>query len=445
MRHIRFIRRRDIGILNALFFASAFLFYEMHTTLIFKEFVERRLEEIFPKGTHIDIGHIEGGIFRDITSENVRIFSDQHPSGFTIEHIELNHRLWYPILKKIPALSHRFDEKKIILLIGRDGEGLLKGFFELEGTPERLNVSGYLGEKRQGRIFIKGVVERGKPSMFHITLNKGTIDLKIEKREKKYFVRGYVNHVVIQGIDCVGLCSATVETNDKDIVQGKISFSNLIINYLPFDKSIEFILGFDNAKEIMHITSFRVGDDIEGYGQLRLSKPHYIFLKWSVIDLDLREYFRTKNISKSMTGIMNGSFTLKGPIKEAGLRAHLDIQDGYLGDLKFDSMIVNLEGKGPLISLGDSRIRKEGGYIHIGGEIDLSKLGSREAFDGVFYGPGKNFFVWDGWSVTRSFRDLSVTVEKTLDEGTGLNVKARSEDTKTGEEHFFGVEHKVKF
>ena len=107
--------------------------------------------------------------------------------------------------------------------------------------------------------------------------------------------------------------------------------------------------------------------------------------------------------------------------------------------------MLNMKGEGPVVSIDDSRIRKEGGYIILDGTIDFSKLRDGKAFDGINYGPGENFFVWEGWSVSKNYGTKSVTAEKILDKETTINFKAYSEETPTGEEHFLGVEHRIKF
>jgi len=144
-----------------------------------------------------------------------------------------------------------------------------------------------------------------------------------------------------------------------------------------------------------------------------------------------------------------GKFTLKGPLKEARFLAHFDVQDGNVNGLKFDSIIANLEGKGPIISVADdSRIIKEDGYMGLGGTIDLSKLKEKKAFDRITLGPGENFFVWEGWNVTQACEKPSMVAEKYLDEDFSLSFKSYTEDKEKEaeeEKYFFGVEHKVKF
>ena len=176
-----------------------------------------------------------------------------------------------------------------------------------------------------------------------------------------------------------------------------------------------------------------------------MGEPYHMFLNMSIINLPLEDYFVAQKPDETVSGTMNGTFTLKGPIRTAILAGHFDVQKGILGTLRFDSIIINLKGKGPVVSLYDSRIRKEDGYIILDGEADLSKLKEKKAFKSVFLGPGNNFFVWDGWSVTKANNDSSVSAEKFIEEDFKVSFKARTKDKESEEERFFGVEHKTKF
>ena len=222
----------------------------------------------------------------------------------------------------------------------------------------------------------------------------------------------------------------------------------MIINYTPFNKTIKIFASYDRPKDMFNIIEFRVDDDIKGSGYVRPGQSHYVFLKWAVTDLVLEDYFAAKGNEERISGMMNGNFTLKGPIEEAELSAHIAIQDGTIGDLKFDSIIANLKGKGPLISIDDSRILKDGGHIMLGGTLDLSKLKEQKAFDGITFDVKENFFVWKGWSAMQASEDLSVKAEKSLggDENLALSFKSHmKKNAQQEEKHFLGVESRLKF
>ena len=445
MKKSRFVRQRNLTILNVLFLASVLLLYETHTGLFLKEFAEHELEKFLPPGAHVAIGNMEGGIFRNLVSENVRIMQKKDTPLVNIERIEINYRLWHALLGKIPLFGNIPGQRKIILFVGQREDDFLKGFFELQGTPKELNVTGYLGSHKDERIFIKGTISEDGLSYFHIAQKKGTMDFQVKIEEKVVFLEGNIHHMELAGLDFVAHQKVRVDLADTNAIKVDIVFTNIIIDYLPFNRDVEMQVVLQRTKDMLGITKFKVGDEIEGYGHLRLTDPNYAFLKWTVTNLEVEDYFLSETGKENVSGTMNGNFTLKGALQSLELLAHAYVQSGNMGDIKFDSFIINLKGKGSLISLYDSRIRKEDGYIILEGEIDLSRLKEGKAFDGVFFNPGDKFFVWEGWSVSKEGGKSAIKAEKYLDEEFNLSFKVDTEEEKEEEEHFLGVEHKVKF
>ena len=338
MRHLRSIKRRDTYILNVLFFASIFLFYDAHSGVLFKEFARHKLEGMLPKGAMVEIGNI-----------------------------------------------------------------------------------------------------------IRIVQKEDFLDLEIKKEANQFIINGKVNHMKFHDIDFIGEVSASIDANAPGFIDASIAFKNVIINFSPFNETIEIFLSYDRAKDTLNVNKFKIGDEIEGYGYVRLAEPHYVFLKWTITNLDLEDYSAFHDGKNNIQGTMFGAFTVKGPIKEPFLAGRLDVQNGSWGDFKFDSFIARLKGKLPLISICDSRIWKEDGYMLLDGEIDLAKLKDGKVFDGVSLLPGENFFVWEEWSVMKKSGDSSVKAEKSLDEEFDLTFKAYKKDGESEEGHFLGVEHKVKF
>jgi len=446
MKRIKAIRRRNLVLLNVVFVASLLLFYETHTNFLFRDFAEKRIEEVFPEGMRVEIGNIEGGVFRNLSSEDVRIYSQDDSQEIAIERMEIDYRIWDSLIRRIPAFSDFRENRRAFLFIGKEGFDFLSGFLECEGTQKKLNVSGYLSINKSGKFFVNGTLEEGRSANFCITRKKGYMDIEVAKAGDKIAIKGKVNHLELGGMDIVGEYQANVKGLGGERVTYDISIKDLILNYMVFDKEIKLSFSYDYSKETINIARFSVGDDVEGYGSIRLPDPHFIFLKWAIIDMQLSEYFMGKGPAENIRGVMNGSFVLKGPLKEAIFSAHLDVQNGNIGDTKFDFIIGNLKGKGPLVSIYDSRIRKEGGYIILEGEIDFSKFKEGKAFDNIILGPDKDFFVWEGWSVKKDSQDFSINAEKYIDDDIHVSYRTYSKERDSDqEEHFLGVEHKVKF
>jgi hypothetical protein len=473
MRHGRIIRRRKALVLNTLLFASALLFYETHAHLFMKEFATRQLEERLPHCERVTIGAIRGGVFRDLIAENVRVYPEHDDiPGFGIERIEIDYRLWYPILQRIPKVSSSRENRKITVSLGDKTRNGMHGFLELERDEALFSVSGYLGFGKETRFLVKGTIGDDDVSSFRITQKQGHIDLVAEQEKGTLNVRGRINHLKVHGTDLVGDCTATVRIKNPDYVEADITLKNLIIDYRPFMKDIEIATGYSKTKDTLNITRIKIGDEIEGYGYVRHTSPQYLYLNWTVTDLVLEEYFATDDIEESSSGLMNGQCTAKGPLKEVALSGHFDLQQGCLGDAIYDSVILNLKGIYPVILIYDSKMSREGGFISIGGEVDLSRLQEKDAFDALTYDPDKDFFVWEGWNVIKENGAREVKAEKFLGKDLRLRFRTYADEAKMettekksdeldleykfdtndsiqmtlGEEgDFIGVEHKVRF
>lgn len=348
MRKSKFVRRRNIYFVSFLFIASLFCTYETHSGMFFKKLAVQALAKALPENTRVDISSVKGGIFKNLVSENVRIFPWPDEMPLNIEKIELNYRLWYPLFGKVPTL------------------------------PE------------------------GK---FLITQGKGFIELEILKEEGKVIIKDKINHIKFHGIDFIARCNATIDGIDKSSVNIHVVLKDMIIDYMPFRKDIEIFATFDKAKDTFNITGFRMGGDIKGHGFMRVKAPKYLFLTWAITDLIAEEYLALKNIKEDVKGKINGSFTIEGLLKELRLSGHVDIQEGNFGNFKFNSIIGNLKGKGPFVTIYDTRIFQADGYFTLKGDVDLRKLKDKDAFDGISFEEGEP----------------------------------------EGEKRFLGVEHEVKF
>lgn len=356
-----------------------------------RENMKKRLEEMLPEGTRLSVGSIKGGVFGNLVSEDISIFSGSEAPLFNVGKIELEYRLWHPFISRIPNL------------------------------PDM------------------------RVSRFRINCRDGTVDLNVGRKGEKFIIRGGINHVKIYGIDIVSSVTAHMDVNGKEPAAISLVFKDMVINYKPFDREVYIFLSYDKAKDVIDVTRFGIKGELEGYGSVRLTPQNHIFLKWAIRDLALKEYFLPSDGKLKVNGVLNGNFTLKGPLREARLSAHLNVQGGNFGDFRFDSIIANLVGEGPVIQIHETRISKKDGYMTLSGEVDLRKLRDKKPFEKVSLKTEDNLFFWQDWSVSKKNESSLVEAEKFLDKDFKLSFKARTENANSEEEHFLGVKHEVKF
>ena len=445
MRRSKTVKRKKY-ILNTLFVATALLCFDANASYVFKNFAEKRLNSIVPEGMKLEIGSIRGGFFGNIVSEDVRISSRNNKRSFTIKHVEINYKLWYALAEKLHFLEKFRSDEKVILIFGNKKDDIIKGFVEFYGEGKIIDVIGSVKINGYQDIAVKGVINVEGSSVFKLFTKEGSIDLNIEKKTDGLMLTSKIKHIKVHEVDIISECSAFLSITEEGKILSEIDVSNLIINYIPLEKNFEISLEYDKENNMLNILRFASSDEeMRGHGNVQLYSPNNVFLKWEIDDMNLARQFSSNDIKTKIGGVMNGDFMLEGPIKDINFSAHADIQNGYYEDTHFDSAIFNLKGKGSVVELNDSRVIKEKGYMKFVGEIDLSKMGSDDAFRNFSIEPGENFFIWEGWSFTKEYKDSSVKAEKSLSDELNVSFKAYADGDEEQENHFLGVEHKVKF
>ena len=445
MRRSKTVKRKKY-ILNTLFVATALLCFDANASYVFKSFAEKRLNSIVPEGIKLEIGSIRGGFFSNIVSEDVSVFSEKNKRSFTIKHVEINYKLWYALAEKLHFLERFKSDEKIILIFGNKKDDIVKGFIEFYGEDKIVDVIGSVKVNGYQDIAIRGAINLEGSSVLKLLTKEGSVDLKIEKKTNGLMLTSKITHIKVHKVDIIGECEALLNITEEGKILSEIDINNLIMNYIPLEKDFKISLEYDKEKNVLNILRFISSDEeIKGHGNFELSNLHNVFLKWEINDMNLARQFSSNDVKVKVGGVMNGNFMLKGPIEDMNLSAHADIQNGYYENTQFDSAIFNLTGKGQIIEFNDSRVIKEKGYMRLEGEIDLSKLGSNDAFSNFSIEPGENFFIWEGWSFTKEYEDSSVRAEKPLSDELNVSFKAYTDDDEEQENHFLGVEHKVKF
>jgi hypothetical protein len=173
-----------------------------------------------------------------------------------------------------------------------------------------------------------------------------------------------------------------------------------------------------------------------------------------------------------LTGIMNGSFLLRGPASKVRSESRFEIRGGAICGLDFKRLTASLKGEGPILRIEDSRIERESGYFILAGEIDLAKWGRTSMFEDVRLVSSDTAIIWDGWNVARMKGVREETMQKRMTDDVNLGFKKfyaeniLDETAREGDEveleyklhskdslklsvgqdnTFFGLEHRDKF
>lgn len=465
MRNIR-TRRRFKLILIFLLAVSLVLLLEARIESFapqLKTLAESKIEEVFDKRFNISIGRLDGGILHPLTLNDC-VISDEKGNELLpfvkIDDIVSNYRIWDFVFKRTiayPRVDVHFTNKN------RN----VSGFVRLEGDINNAKVKGYVNLLENERVDFVGQIKNRsfeleiKPKS-SIVKTRGSIsdDGYIEADLK-------VSHLKLHGCDIT--CDGVLKTKG---MEGELAIKNLILNYKPFS---DLKSSYKISNGVLDILNLEAGNDFKAYGKVGLIDPYEIDAVLVANNTSLSRIFSSLNIIQNpavLSGMMNGKFEFKGPVKDLKTNAHIEVRKGSLAGLDFDYLSANLRGEGPIIRIEDSRITRESGYFVLAGEIDLTKAGKGNMFEGIKMASPDTAVIWDGWNTVKMKDFEEVTMKKKMSDEFGLEYKKfvanekideslRENDEyeleynlnsneslkfKMGQEKdFFGLEHKNKF
>jgi len=111
-------------------------------------------------------------------------------------------------------------------------------------------------------------------------------------------------------------------------------------------------------------------------------------------------------------GIINGHINVKGSLDNLITVANIECGKGMLGNLDYESMNINLDGKGSVLKVADSRILRQDGYIELFGSLDLKRLWSSDPCKGLNWTCGNEAIVWNGWDIVKETNSKELEMKK---------------------------------
>ena len=252
---------------------------------------------------------------------------------------------------------------------------------------------------------------------------------------------------------------------------GKIYSGNLVMNssVLP-----ELKIFFKLTKDKLRIYSLNFGESYRLRGTVGLKEPFETNAYFEILRANLRDIAVILKAKRPdvVTGIMNGLFSIKGPLANLESSGFIGGRSGKIGPIWYDSADIRIHGTGPIINIVDSRIRQAQATFTMEGYIDLRSVADSNLLDCLKLKSDMKTIVWDGWDISKDGSD-SIKMVKEIGEkvSVGFRTFAREEllpyqkrdntdemsleykldngqlfQMKLKEnEEFFGVEHKRKF
>jgi len=90
---------RLLAVMVVLFMVYILGFSQSHWV---REFAENKVEEFMGHKLSVEIGHISGGLFRDMTLQDVAFYvgKGEESKVFRLERMEISYRLWSAMMEK---------------------------------------------------------------------------------------------------------------------------------------------------------------------------------------------------------------------------------------------------------------------------------------------------------------------------------------------------------
>lgn len=434
MRHTR-TRRRLKSILTLLLIICLTVFVESRIEAFvpqIKNFALVPIETAFKDKIKLRIGSIDGGILHPIVFNDISIKEKPGSPVFSsidIHSIRTEYRIWDVLLlamgrkgRELGALSGLLSNGAPIYINFVTKNEKISGFLKLDGVLGDAGVKGYLSLPGGARVDFLGNVK------------EDAFDLEIRPPEGTVKIKGCVaddgsletsikaERVKFHGFDIV--CDLVMKNSISTQLEGELETKSFILNYKQFFKPRA---AYRMSNGVLEVSDLSIGDVIKGRGKIALRRPYNIDAVFTASNLSLNWLALSMGVKGArppvISGAMNGKFEFKGPPAKLKSNMRIEIRQGALAGLDFESLSANLIGDGPVIRIEDSRIMRRSGYFALAGEMDLRKIGRSDMFEGIKLSSSDSAISWDEWETTRSQDMQEIRMKKRLNDEISLDFK----------------------
>lgn len=298
-----------------------------------------------------------------------------------------------------------------------------------------------------------------------VSLNIHVFDSKSLVSEVK------IDNLDIKGVFISGNVILKAKVLKDNGLVGKLYSNDMTMNSsaLPGIK-----IFFKLTKDKLKIYSLNFGDAYRLKGAIDLKEPFETDVYFEILRANLRDIALIIKAKRPdvVTGVMNGFFSIKGPLNNLESRGFIGGRQGKIGSIWYDSADIRIHGTGPIINIVDSRIRQAQATFTMEGYIDLRNIVGSNLLNYIKLKSDMKTIVWDGWDISKEgsdslkmvkdigekvsvgFRTFAreelppyqkrdnldeMSLEYKLDAGQAFQMKLKDN------EEFFGVEHKKRF
>ncbi len=164
---------------------------------------------------------------------------------------------------------------------------------------------------------------------------------------------------------------------------------------------------FKLTKNELRVYSLGFGNAYRLKGTVGLKEPFETDIYFEILRANLRDIAIITNAKRPdvVTGIMNGLFNIKGPLKNLESSGFIGGRAGKIGPIWYDSADIRIQGAGPIINIVDSRISQARAVFTMEGYIDLRRISDSNLLSGIKLKSDMKTIVWDGWDISKEGAD----------------------------------------
>lgn len=281
------------------------------------------------------------------------------------------------------------------------------------------------------------------------------------------------NHLKLLGLDLLsnynvkGKFDYSQEDRLNSIV-GEFTTSGTIINYSPMR---ELKGNYEIVGGKIKFNGLNYGDIVFANGFISITPPNEVDLKIRFKGAQLGGLTDLTLGKGLISGLVHGDMRFYGILAELKMDGQLELLNGNISKIKYNSAKINFKGDGTIIELVNSKVYTEGGVLDLEGKLDMKEVGTAKAFKNIQLKSGPETVVLAGVDLIKGLEGKDVVFGKDVGEQFRVNFRAYAsgdlpaQRAKSDEmeleyklggpksiklkmkenEDFFGVEHKVRF
>lgn len=204
-----------------------------------------------------------------------------------------------------------------------------------------------------------------------------TINAVLKKsKDRKYYLKFDLNHVNFYDYDLSTEIESIFEFKETthllpEVLVGKVWSNYSVVDFKPV-KELSGTFKVGNNHLVLNDISF---GSLDCSGYIDLEAPHKLDLSLAVNLMEMKDFlkFWMRNKDYDSAGQVAGIIRATGSMDRLNLKGNLESYDGFIKDLTFDSLVLNIEGVYPdlLIDKSSNLSRGDGVSFTFDGPINF--------------------------------------------------------------------------